>query len=120
MITIIRQFYPNDRLIAVFEPRTNTSMRDIFQDIYPTVFEKADMVCIRKPPLLEKIPEKIRFSSKQLVSDLKKRNLDAHYFAETYDIVDFVGEIARSGNVVLIMSNGGFDDIHLKLLERLE
>lgn len=118
-IQAVRDFYSEGRLIAVFEPRTNTSMRDIFQDVYPTVFDKADVVCIRKPPLLEKIPENQRFSSKQLVSDLKRRGLDAHYFEETSAIVDFVPKITKSGDVVLVMSNGGFDNIHRKLLERL-
>jgi UDP-N-acetylmuramate: L-alanyl-gamma-D-glutamyl-meso-diaminopimelate ligase len=119
-IHAIKEFYPIGNLIAVFEPRTNTSMRNIFQDIYPTVFDEADVICIRKPPLLKKIPEKKRFSSKQLVADLQKRGLDAHYFADTSDIVDFVIKIVKSGDVVLVMSNGGFDNIHLKLLKRLE
>jgi UDP-N-acetylmuramate: L-alanyl-gamma-D-glutamyl-meso-diaminopimelate ligase len=119
-IRAVKAFYPNGRLIAVFEPRTNTSMRNIFQDIYPKVFDNADLVCIRKPPLLNKIPEKERFSSKKLVSDLKQRNIDAHYFEVTSDIVEFISKIAKSGDVILVMSNGGFDNIHLKLLERLE
>ena len=119
-IQAVKAFYPNGRLIAVFEPRTNTSMRNIFQNVYPKVFDNADLVCIRKPPLLNKIPEKERFSSKKLVSDLKQRNVDAHYFEVTSDIVEFIPKIAKSGDVILVMSNGGFDNIHLKLLERLE
>lgn len=119
-IQAVRDFYPHGRLVAVFEPRTNTSMRDIFQDIYPTVFDRADVICIRKPPLLEKIPENERFSSFQLVSDLKDRGLDAHFFEETSAIVDFIPEIVKSGDVILVMSNGGFDNIHTKLLECLD
>ena len=119
-IQAVKAFYPHGRLIAVFEPRTNTSMRDIFQDVYPKVFDNADVVCIRKPPLLIKIPENERFSSKKLVSDLKQRAVDAYYFEETSDIVEFIPQIAKSGDVILVMSNGGFDNIHIKLLERLE
>lgn len=119
-IQAVKAFYPYGRLIAVFEPRTNTSMRDIFQDVYPKVFDNADVVCIRKPPLLSKIPEKERFSSKKLVSDLNQIDVDAHYFEETSAIVDFISKIAKSGDVILVMSNGGFDNIHIKLLERLE
>ena len=66
-------FYPAGRLIAVFEPRTNTSMRDVFQDVYPECFDGADRICIRRPPLLSKIPEGERFSSERLVEDLKHR-----------------------------------------------
>ena len=80
-IGAVRPFYPSGRLIAVFEPRTNTSMRNVFQEIYPSSFDGADLVCIRKPPLLEKIPQDQRFSSEQLVDDLKKRGKEAFYFS---------------------------------------
>jgi UDP-N-acetylmuramate: L-alanyl-gamma-D-glutamyl-meso-diaminopimelate ligase len=72
-IRAVKPFYPNGRIIAVFEPRTNTSMRNVFQEIYPLSFDGADMICVRKPPLLEKIPENQRFSSQQLVNNLKIR-----------------------------------------------
>ena len=118
-IGAVRPFYPEGRLIAVFEPRTNTSMRDIFQEAYARVFDGADVVCIRKPPLLEKIPENCRFSSEKLVGDLQKQGIDASYFQDTDAIVDFVGASAKAGDVVLVMSNGGFDNIHERLLEIL-
>jgi len=118
-IRAVRPFYPNGRLIAVFEPRTNTSMRDVFQDAYPGAFGLADIICIRQPPMLSKIPEGHRFSSTQLVGDLKKQNLDAHYFPDTDAIIAFVANTAKAGDVVLIMSNGGFDGIHDRLLNVL-
>lgn len=117
-ITAIRPFYPQGRLIAVFEPRTNTSMRDIFQDEYSHAFDMADMICIRKPPLLEKIPEGCRFSSEKLVKELQKQNKDAKYFSDTDAIIDCLALTARAGDVVLVMSNGGFDNIHERLLKR--
>jgi UDP-N-acetylmuramate: L-alanyl-gamma-D-glutamyl-meso-diaminopimelate ligase len=107
------------RLIAVFEPRTNTSMRDVFQNEYPAAFDPADIVCIRKPPLLEKIPSGQRFSSEKLVRDLKSRGKDAHYFPDTDAILDFLLITAEPGDLVLIMSNGGFDNIHQRLLDAL-
>ncbi len=115
----VKAFYPENRLIAVFEPRTNTSMRRVFQQTYSEAFSGADTVCIRKPSLLDKIAEGQRFSSEKLVADLKARGLDAHFFDETAAIVDFVVESARPGDIVLVMSNGGFDNIHERLLERL-
>lgn len=115
----VRPFYPAGRVIAVFEPRTNSSMRRVFQDVYPTVFDGADLVCIREPSLLNKIPEGERFSSRKLVSDLKKRGLDAHFFEDTEAIIDFVADRAVPGDLVLIMSNGGFDNIHERLLNAL-
>jgi UDP-N-acetylmuramate: L-alanyl-gamma-D-glutamyl-meso-diaminopimelate ligase len=118
-VQAVRPFYPAGRLIAVFEPRTNSSMRDVFQDVYPTVFDGADLVCVREPSLLHKIPAGQRFSSLKLVSDLKRRGLDAHFFQETGAIIEFVADRAAPGDLVLIMSNGGFDNIHRRLLDRL-
>lgn len=119
-IQAVKPFYPNGRLIAVFEPRTNSSMRSIFQEVYPTVFDAADLVCIREPSLLHKIPEKERFSASRLVADISKRGLDAQYFRDTEGIIEFVAGEAAAGDVVLIMSNGGFDNIHERLLNALK
>lgn len=118
-IQAVKPFYPSGRLIAVFEPRTNTSMRDVFQSIYPDSFDQADTICIRKPPLLNKIPEGERFSSEKLVADLKQKGKNAYYFLDTEKIIDFLVAHAKANDVILIMSNGGFDNIHEKLLERL-
>jgi UDP-N-acetylmuramate: L-alanyl-gamma-D-glutamyl-meso-diaminopimelate ligase len=94
-------------------------MRRVFQNEYPAVFDPADIICIRKPPLLNKIPSGQQFSSEQLVADLKTRGQDAHYFPDTDTILDFLLDSARPGDVILIMSNGGFDNIHERLLESL-
>lgn len=118
-IRALKPFCIDGRLISVFEPRTNTSMRKVFQDVYPLSFEQSDLVCIRQAPLLEKIPEAERFSSRGLVEDLKRRGLAAYYFADTDAIIDFLLDELRTGDVVLIMSNGGFDNIHARLLEAL-
>ena len=107
------------RLIAVFEPRTNTSMRRVFQEVYATVFDDADMVVIRKPSRLDKVPEGERFSSEQLVSDLNRRGRSALHFDTTEAIINFIKETAQPGDTVLIMSNGGFDNIHARLLAEL-
>jgi len=118
-ISAVKPQYIEGQIIAVFEPRTNSSMRKIFQDIYPGSFESADLICIRKPPLLEKIPHAERFSSEKLVDDLKNQGKDAYFFANTESIIDFLVDRAKPGDLILIMSNGGFDNIHDKLLERL-
>jgi UDP-N-acetylmuramate: L-alanyl-gamma-D-glutamyl-meso-diaminopimelate ligase len=118
-IRAVRPFYPDGRLIAVFEPRTNSSMRNVFQNIYPLSFDDADITCIRHPSLLEKIPPPERFSSQQLVADLKGRGKNARYFSDTDSIIDFLVTEARSGDLILVMSNGGFDNIHERLLSVL-
>jgi UDP-N-acetylmuramate: L-alanyl-gamma-D-glutamyl-meso-diaminopimelate ligase len=118
-IRAVKSVHSNGRLIAVFEPRTNTSMRSIFQNEYPQSFEMADLICIRQPPLLKKIPPGQRFSSRQLVNDLCSRGKDAHYFPDTDTILSFLTTNARPQDLILIMSNGGFDNIHQRLLESL-
>jgi len=118
-VKAVKSFYQDGRLIAVFEPRTNTSMRSIFQNIYPLSFDHADIICIRKPPLLNKIPLNEHFSSEILVNDLQNRGKDAHYFPDTESIIKYLEKTARPGDLVLIMSNGGFDNIHHDLLKRL-
>jgi UDP-N-acetylmuramate: L-alanyl-gamma-D-glutamyl-meso-diaminopimelate ligase len=115
----VKSFYSDKRLIAVFEPRTNSSMRTVFQGVYPQSFDFADLICIRQPPLLNKIPVAERFSSEQLVADLKKRGKDAYFFSDTDAIVEFLVGRAVPGDLILVMSNGSFDNIHKRLLDRL-
>jgi UDP-N-acetylmuramate: L-alanyl-gamma-D-glutamyl-meso-diaminopimelate ligase len=118
-IAAVKSGYPSRRLIAVFEPRTNSSMRKVFQPVYPQSFDGADVICIRRPSMLEKIPEGERFSSEDLVAELQRQGKTAGFFPDTEGIIDFVVHNGRSGDVVLIMSNGGFDNIHERLLAAL-
>jgi len=115
----LRAAYPGRRLIAVFEPRTNSSRRKVFQDDYAHSFDAADSVIVREPPGLENIPEQDRFSSRTLTEDLKTRGRTAYYFPDTDGILGFLKEHARGGDVIAIMSNGGFDNIHERLLDIL-
>jgi UDP-N-acetylmuramate: L-alanyl-gamma-D-glutamyl-meso-diaminopimelate ligase len=69
--------------------------------------------------MLEKIPEGERFSSEDLVAELQRQGKTAAFFPDTDGIIDFVVKTGRSGDVVLIMSNGGFDNIHERLLASL-
>jgi UDP-N-acetylmuramate: L-alanyl-gamma-D-glutamyl-meso-diaminopimelate ligase len=119
-IQAIRSRYPGRRLIAVFEPRTNTSRRKVFQQEYPVSFDGADLILIREAPGLEKIPEEERFSSSRLVEDLVASGKQARYFSGTDEILAFLSSGLKKDDVVLIMSNGGFDRIHERLLAALE
>jgi UDP-N-acetylmuramate: L-alanyl-gamma-D-glutamyl-meso-diaminopimelate ligase len=116
----VKSFYGMRRLIAVFEPRTNSSRRNIFQTQYAASFDAADLIVVRQPPMLDKIPQSERFSSKQLVDDLNKRGHSARYFPDTDAIIAYLLRDAKPQDVVLIMSNGGFDNIHVRLLAGLK
>ncbi|MFH0844567.1 MAG: UDP-N-acetylmuramate:L-alanyl-gamma-D-glutamyl-meso-diaminopimelate ligase [Pseudomonadota bacterium] len=116
----VKEKYVNRRLIAVFEPRSNSSRRNVFQGAYAAAFDNAELVFIPEPPLMEKIPPEERFSSAKLVEDLKKRGLKAIYAPDTDHLIHEILRSAREGDVILIMSNGSFDDLHDKLLNRLD
>jgi UDP-N-acetylmuramate: L-alanyl-gamma-D-glutamyl-meso-diaminopimelate ligase len=108
------------RLLAVFEPRSNSSRRNVFQTSYAESFDQADLTFIPEPPLTEKIPIQERFSSAKLVEDLRRRGLKASYFLNTDLLLEQVLKEIRAGDVVLFMSNGSFDNLPARLLDRLE
>ena len=118
-LTALKQAYEGQRLVAVFEPRTNSSRRRIFQNDYVSAFDRADILLVREPVPLADFPADQLFSSKQLASDLKDRGIDALSFPDTDDILDHLQTMLVPGDVVAILSNGGFDDIHTRLLEML-
>lgn len=112
--------YPKNRLVTVFEPRTNSSRRTIFQKQYSEAFDAADLVLIREPVPLIDVAAKDMFSSEQLTRDLCARNVKAQSFANTDDILTELSTKLQRGDVVAILSNGGFDNIHNRLLEILK
>ncbi len=118
-LAALRGAYQGRRLRAVFEPRTNSSRRKIFQDIYPTVFDDADEIIVKEPIPLTNVPPEEQFSARQLINDLEKRGSAGRYFATTDEILNYIVESAQAGDVIAIMSNGGFDNIHSRLLEAL-
>ena len=118
-IKAVKEKYKTRRLIAVFEPRSNSSRRNIFQDRYALSFDQADLVLIPEPPLMEKIPPEERFSSKELVEELKGRGSRAFYSPSTDHLLDEIIRQSRDRDVILIMSNGPFDNLPQRLLDRL-
>ncbi|MFW2367555.1 MAG: UDP-N-acetylmuramate:L-alanyl-gamma-D-glutamyl-meso-diaminopimelate ligase, partial [Desulforhopalus sp.] len=116
-LSALKSGYGNQRLIAVFEPRTNSSRRSIFQTEYVHSFDAADMVLLREPTPIDGLKEEELFSSSRLAEDLtKQRQLVAESFPATDTILERLEEVLAKGDVVAILSNGGFDDIHARLL----
>ena len=74
------------------------------------------MVAVKEHVPLESVPAGEQFSSKRLVEDLSSQGKNARYFADTEGILDFLSDNCRAGDVVAILSNGGFDNIHERLL----
>ena len=118
-LAAVRQGYPGRRLVAVFEPRTNTSRRAIFQEPYAQAFGEADFIVVREPPDLWKVPEGERFSSAQLAADLTVLGKRAYSFPDTDQLLEGLLPLLQPGDVALIMSNGDFDHLVLRLCQAL-
>jgi UDP-N-acetylmuramate: L-alanyl-gamma-D-glutamyl-meso-diaminopimelate ligase len=118
-ISAVKERYGGRRVVAVFEPRSNSSRRDVFQHLYPDSFYGAGLIMVPRPPLMEKIPPEERFSSERLAADLRKRGLDARYFDDAGAILAALLEEVRSNDVVLFMSNGAFDNLPRRFLNAL-
>jgi len=118
-IAAIRQKHQGRRLIAVFEPRSNTSVRNIHQQALIDSFREADEVILTTLHRLEKIPAGERLEIKQVLKSLIKQKISAFEFPEVKEIITHLKANCRTGDVVLIMSNGKFDNIHQRLLEAL-
>ena len=122
-IAATRDRFSDSRVIAVFEPRTNTSRRAIFQSDYVRALEGADRVFVRKlaedPIYSATGPVTERFSTDRLVADLEARGVPALCLSEIDEIVSQLARQSRPGDVVLCMSNGSFDNIWQRLLDAL-
>jgi UDP-N-acetylmuramate: L-alanyl-gamma-D-glutamyl-meso-diaminopimelate ligase len=114
----LRAANPSARIWAVFEPRSASSCRRIFQDDFARAFAGADEVLIA-PVFRSKLPESERLSVPQLVRDLHARGQSAREADSIDDIVGGIASEHREGDLVVLMSNGGFGGIHGKLLHAL-
>ncbi len=114
----VRSAHPSRRIWAIFEPRSATSCRRIFQQDFARALGQADRVIL--PAVFRStLPDDQRLSAEAVVGDLRRAGVDADYIPQTDEIVRVVARQARPGDLVIIMSNGGFDNIHQRLLDAL-
>jgi UDP-N-acetylmuramate: L-alanyl-gamma-D-glutamyl-meso-diaminopimelate ligase len=118
-LAALRTGYPSRRVWAVFEPRSASSCRRVFQQDFAAAFGAADEVVIAGV-FRSSLPEAERLSAEQLVDDLRAQGRHARHIPLVDDIVRTVVSEHRAGDVVVLMSNGGFGGIHQKLLQALE
>jgi UDP-N-acetylmuramate: L-alanyl-gamma-D-glutamyl-meso-diaminopimelate ligase len=117
-LAALRTGYPGRRLWAVFEPRSASSCRRVFQADFARAFAAADRVVIAGV-FRSTLPEAERLSADQLVADLTAAGGSARHIADVDAIVAIVAAEAHDGDVVVLMSNGGFGGIHHKLVRAL-
>jgi UDP-N-acetylmuramate: L-alanyl-gamma-D-glutamyl-meso-diaminopimelate ligase len=115
----LRVTYPGRRLWAIFEPRSNTTRRRVFQDALPEALEGADGVCIASVPNPEKVPPEQRLDPGRVADRLREMGIPAFHEEDADAIVARMRGEARDGDVLVVFSNGGFGGIHGKLLAAL-
>lgn len=127
----LRLRFGGRRLWAIFEPRSNSSRRNIFQHAYAESFGAADIVVLSPPRNLERIPEDERFDADAVVAHIRSKGGQAHVWGRTLDgalpdaaasadlIARQVAANVLPGDVVAVLSNGGFGGIHGRLRDRI-
>ncbi|MBI4477773.1 MAG: UDP-N-acetylmuramate:L-alanyl-gamma-D-glutamyl-meso-diaminopimelate ligase [Acidobacteria bacterium] len=117
-LAALRAGHPEARIWAVFEPRSASSCRRVFQSAFAEAFGAADRVVIAAV-FRSNVPESERLSAEALVADLRRRRIPARYIAEVDDIVSTIVRGRQPGDLIVFMSNGGFGGIHGKTLAAL-
>src|SRR6266478_9471477 len=115
----LRIKYPHQKVWAIFEPRSNTTRRNVFQKELASAFWDADAVVVSQVARLELLAPEERLDPARLVQDLSASGKVTSYLPDVDAIVAHVAKSVQGGEVVCVFSNGGFGGIHVKLLERL-
>jgi len=115
----LRQAHPGARMWVLFEPRSNTTRRAVFQTELAEALASADFSIVAAIPDLHKIPENDRLDPARLSADIARMGGQGWYLENNEAIIAKVKEFAKPGDVIAVLSNGGFGGIHQKLLTAL-
>ncbi len=115
----LRFKYPTQKIWAIFEPRTNTTRRNVFQKELAEAFAEADAIVLSQIARLELLKPEERLDPAKLMQDLQAGGKPAAYLPDVNSIIAHVKKGASGGDVICVFSNGGFGDIHNKLLAQL-
>jgi len=115
----LRYKYPSQKLWAIFEPRTNTTRRNVFQKELAEAFAEADAIVLSQIARLELLKPEERLDPVKLMEDLQSSGKPSAYLPDVDSIVAHVKKGVAGGDVICVFSNGGFGDIHNKLLAQL-
>lgn len=122
IISAMRKRYPSSVIWSIYEPRSATSRRNVFQDSLGESFLDSDYIAIKTPYKLSGIAEEQRIDTGAVVHELKKYGKDAVVFDVVDDVIEDIFNKMKfaNQNIVIIMSNGGFDGIYRKIVERAQ
>src|SRR5271155_507433 len=115
----LRIKFPKEKIWAIFEPRSNTTRRNVFQTELADSFADANTVIVSEVARLEQITADERLNPEKLMQDLEAAGKNAAYLPDVDSIVAHVAKNVQGGDIVCVFSNGGFGGIHGKLLEQL-
>ena len=115
----LRHRYPGRRLWALFEPRSNTTRRAVFQHDLPAALGEADGVILAQVARMDQLAPGERLDPERVVADLAATGRPAFYEPGVDAIIARLKPLAREPDVVVILSNGGFGGIHERLLKEL-
>ncbi len=118
-LAAVKARFPDRRLWAIFEPRSNTSRRKIYQVDYSEAFDLADRIVIAAPQGGSPVPEGERLDPLTLINAIGQRGKDALYVETIESLVEQISQEAKPGEVLVLMSNGSFGGLAPKLMERL-
>jgi UDP-N-acetylmuramate: L-alanyl-gamma-D-glutamyl-meso-diaminopimelate ligase len=131
----IREHFPSNRIFAIFEPRSNTSRKKMFEHEYANAFISADGLVLSMPELRHNdnpsdfidgnvvVEESIKNYDNMARNKGENRELEKFYavcVANGHQAIEKIAAVAKPGDVLVIMSNGSFDGIHQKLISVLE
>ncbi|WP_408891216.1 UDP-N-acetylmuramate:L-alanyl-gamma-D-glutamyl-meso-diaminopimelate ligase [Myxococcus faecalis] len=119
-IAAIHHRYPTRRLWAIFEPRSNTSRRNIHQEDYAHAFTGAARASLKVPERHDKVPVGEELDVRKLVADLQAQGIAAEGSTDVQAMVDLVARESQPGDILLVMSNGAFGGFIEKLLAALK
>ena len=119
-IGALKQRYPDSKIWAIFEPRSNTSRRNLLQSELEDSLSQADGVIISEVPNPEKVPDGELLDVESVIENLSSRGKEAFIGLSSDDIVNKLIPLTSSGDTIVVLSNGGFGGIHEKLLDALK
>lgn len=119
-IQSVAERWPDRRIVAIFEPRSNSSRRKVFETAYAESFDEARRVFISSPPVRHNDLTENLLDATRVVELIEERGIPAKGFPSAESLLPALLNDLTSGDVALIMSNGSFDGLHDKLLASLE
>ncbi|MFP4497328.1 MAG: UDP-N-acetylmuramate--L-alanine ligase [Vulcanimicrobiota bacterium] len=119
-VKAVKARFKERKLICIYEPRTNTSRRNFFQEQYPESFPGADQVIVAGVYNSSQIAPDELMNPDKLANDIKTRGIDACHISQVDEIISFINQKIKGGEIILIMSNGGFGNIYKKLPSSLK